>query len=860
MKKLLQSACLLLMATLALQASAHRVTLTELPAPSDVAIDVAKMAHQPQKMSKVENYADQIVVGNVTYGIDKTEGKAVVLGLTDATIKNLVLANEVTFDDVSYPVKEIGNSAFRENGTIETVQLPNQLECVGPYSFLMCRKLKSIALPDACQFVDTCAFQQCVSMTSIDLNQIKKLGVQAFWGDSALTSFTFPETLDSIPSHQLVNCVSLTKVEFNNNHLKTLAGSIFMYCTALTEVKFPETIDVMGAAVCWSCSMLSNVELPTNLTMLPAQTFVSCTSLKTVILPDSYTAIDGSAFFGAGLEYINIENIVEFGGQCFIGCPLLGMPNIVLNDNCTAIPKGVFRQTGIKTFTASPNLVSLGSEAFYECPNLCGVTLNEGLEEIGHLAFVRCPNITYVTIPSTVTVVDGYAFWGSGLQTLVCKATTPPENLTECDYVMDYSVPTLYVPEESIEAYRAAPYWQKFTNIKPLSEAPEEPRIEIITIDGILYRVDLTHGTAILINGAAASGDFVVPNTLTYSPDVVCTVIGIGNGAFDENTNLTSITLNEDLETIGDDAFQYSSIPALHLPAKVQSVGHDFHYKATSLAEITVDENNPYLCAENSLLMSKDKKIVWGFPVANPATELILPEEVEIVKDDAVNRCKNLLTIVINDNCKTIENGAFDNCTSCTSLTMGKGIEYVGEQAFRSFKSITELTLPDNLIEIGRHGFGWCQNLKVLNFNDKLEKIGNIAFNHNDALEVVDLPASVTYIDAYAFNNSNAITEFRCRAMVPPQVITDLWEPQDHYINIPLLVPAGCEEAYANAPVWQKFSVIEALPSTGIDAVETVADATVVGIYTIDGKRLSEMRSGVNIVRMSDGTSRKVIK
>ena len=170
------------------------------------------------------------------------------------------------------------------------------------------------------------------------------------------------------------------------------------------------------------------------------------------------------------------------------------------------------------------------------------------------------------------------------------------------------------------------------------------------------------------------------------------------------------------------------------------------------------------------------------------------------------------------------------------------------------------LTLPENLIEIGRHGFGWCQNLKVLNFNDKLEKIGNIAFYHNDALEVVDLPASVTYIDAYAFNTCDAITEFRCRATVPPQVITDLWEPQDHYINIPLLVPAGCEEAYANAPVWQKFSVIEALPSTGIDAVETAADATVVGIYTIDGKRLSEMSSGVNILRMSDGTSRKVIK
>ena len=847
------------MAALALQASAHRVTLTELPAPSDVAVNVAKMAHQPKMVGKAVNYDNQVVIDNVTYGIDKTEGMAVVLGLTDLTIKNLVLANEVTYDGVAYPVKEIANSAFRENGTIETVQLPNQLEKVGAYSFLMCSKLKSIALPDACEFVDTCAFQQCVSMTNIDLNQVKKLGVQAFWGDSALTSFTFPATLDSIPSHQLTNCVSLTNVEFKNNHLRTLGGNIFMNCSSLAEVKFPETIDDMGTAICWWCSKLSNVELPTNLTMLPTQTFVSCSSLKNVTLPDSYTAIDGSAFFGSGLEYVNIENIVEFGGMCFINCPLTGMPNIVLNENCTVLPSSVFRKTGIKTFTASPNLVTLGEEVFYECDNLTRVTLNEGLEEIGHLVFVRCPNITYVTIPSTVTVVNGYAFWGTGLQTLVCKAITPPENLTEADYVMDYSVPTLYVPEESIDAYKTAPYWQKFTNIKPLSEAPVEPRIEEITVDGIVYELDLNTGTATLINGAAAAGDFVVPNTIVRDR-ATFTVTGIGKGAFDENTNLTSITLNEDLETIGDDAFQYSSIPALHLPAKVQSVGHDFHYKATSLAEITVDENNPYLCAENSLLMSKDKKIVWGYPVANPATELILPEEVEVVKSDAVNRSKNLLTIVINDNCKTIEKEAFDNCTSCTSLTMGKGVEYIGEQAFRSFRGLTELTLPDNLIEIGRHGFGWCQNLKSIKFNEKLEKIGNIAFYHNDALEVVELPASVTYIDAYAFNTCDAITEFRCYATVPPEVITDLWEPQNHYINIPLQVPAGSEEAYANAPIWQKFTTIETLPTTGIDAVETAGDATVVGIYTIDGKRLNEMRSGVNIVRMSDGTSRKIIK
>ncbi len=380
-----------------------------------------------------------------------------------------------------------------------------------------------------------------------------------------------------------------------------------------------------------------------------------------------------------------------------------------------------------------------------------------------------------------------------------------------------------------------------------------------VTIDGAIYELDLINGTAILTDGKATTGDFVVPNVITED-GIDCTVIGIGNGAFDENTNLTSITLNEDLKTIGDDAFQYSSIPSLHLGPNVQSVGHDFHYKATSLAEITVDENNPYLCAENSLLMSKDKKIVWGFPVANPATELILPEEVEIVKDDAINRCKNLLTIVINDNCKIIESYAFDNCTACTSLTMGKNITFVGHMAFRSFKALTELTLPDELLEIDDYGFSFNTNVKSLVVPNKVERIGHGAFNHFDACERFELPASLTNYGPTPFSYCNSLQEMVNHAVEPPLLSDELFNDESLYSTVLLLVPAGSKEAYDNANIWQKFANIEEMPVSSVDGVKTIDNASVVGIYTLDGKRVNELQPGVNIVRMSDGTSRKVIK
>ena len=48
--------------------------------------------------------------------------------------------------------------------------------------------------------------------------------------------------------------------------------------------------------------------------------------------------------------------------------------------------------------------------------------------------------------------------------------------------------------------------------------------------------------------------------------------------------------------------------------------------------------------------------------------------------------------------------------------------------------------------------------------------------------------------------------------------------------------------------------------STAIDGITTDADAEVIGIYDAQGRKLEEMQQGVNIIRMSDGTTKKIIK
>ena len=104
------------------------------------------------------------------------------------------------------------------------------------------------------------------------------------------------------------------------------------------------------------------------------------------------------------------------------------------------------------------------------------------------------------------------------------------------------------------------------------------------------------------------------------------------------------------------------------------------------------------------------------------------------------------------------------------------------------------------------------------------------------------------------------MTELVSHAVNPVELTNDLFNDESKYSTVTLKVPEGALENYVNANIWKKFYNIEEVLVSSVDDIKTVEQATVVGIYTIDGKRVSEMQNGINIVRMSDGTTQKIIK
>ena len=134
----------------------------------------------------------------------------------------------------------------------------------------------------------------------------------------------------------------------------------------------------------------------------------------------------------------------------------------VLSDGAT-ICNYAFEYCGnLQSIIIPDNVTSIGEQSFWECNNLTNVTMSNSITTISSNLFYRCTSLTSVTIPNSVTSIDHNAFDDcSGLISVTVEATTPP---TLANYVFDHTNCLIYVPSQSVEAYKVASNWSTYAS------------------------------------------------------------------------------------------------------------------------------------------------------------------------------------------------------------------------------------------------------------------------------------------------------------------------------------------------------------------------------------------------------------
>ena len=200
---------------------------------------------------------------------------------------------------------------------------------------------------------------------------------------------------------------------------------------------------------------------------------------------------------------------------------------------------------------------------------------------------------------------------------------------------------------------------------------------------------------------------------------------------------------------------------------------------------------------------------------------------------------------------------AFKGCSGLTSLTLPAGITEIGDEAFEYCSGLTSLTLPDGITEIGSSAFFGCSGLTSLTIPDGVTKIGKYAFSNCSYLTSLTIPSSVNSLGDYAFKNCSSLQSVHVSWSTP--ISAGKAFNKADVSKCTLYVPQGTEQDYFLADVWGDFGNIVEYDPTGIDKVTTSTDAKELSRYSVNGQRLATPTKGLNIVKYSDGSVKKVV-
>ena len=336
-------------------------------------------------------------------------------------------------------------------------------------------------------------------------------------------------------------------------------------------------------------------------------------------------------------------------------------------------------------------------------------------------------------------------------------------------------------------------------------------------------------------------------------------VTEIGSSAFEDCRDLTSLTIPSGVTEIGSSAFKgCTDLTSLSLPSGITEIGSSAFEDCRGLTSLTIPSGVTEIGSS-------------AFYGCTGLTSLSLPSGVTEIGSSAFEDCRGLTSLSLPSGITKIGSLTFYGCTGLTSLSLPSGVTEIGSSAFSGCTGLTSLSLPSSITEIDSHAFKGCTGLKDVSFyiNGDFEtyltkdhpciEVGcGIKYYLNDEeITSIVVPSSVTTLGMYAFQRCSNLLSVYVSWSTPISAYKTFSET--NLGKCTLYVPQGTEQDYWLANVWGDFGKIVEYDPTGIDKVTTSTDAKELSRYSVNGQRLSAPAKGLNIVKYSDGSVKKVV-
>ena len=283
------------------------------------------------------------------------------------------------------------------------------------------------------------------------------IGFQAFWGNAGIHQAIMLEGVSGIGSSAFDGCTNLASVTIANG-VTTIDQCAFKSCQALTSITIPESIGTIDDYAFQACTQLTSI---TVLNSSPCEckryAFYECNDNLTIFVPEGSEQSYIEEWHSDCYNYICIEEgnvgenityaIRKDGTAIFSGEGELGQV-----QTTATITKAVLNE----------GITNIGENAFSGFSSLSSITIPASVTIISNGSFSSCTSLASITIPAQVTTILNGAFIScTSLVSVTCNAITPPE-LSKFVFMLCNALQTIYVPEGSVDAYKAADEWSSY--------------------------------------------------------------------------------------------------------------------------------------------------------------------------------------------------------------------------------------------------------------------------------------------------------------------------------------------------------------------------------------------------------------
>lgn len=387
------------------------------------------------------------------------------------------------------------------------------------------------------------------NLQRLDLSGADITSIHGCSGLECLQKVILPESVTEIGANAFNGCVRLYDINLNNI---TTIGKTAFYGSAITSVYLPK-VTTIGTYAFTACFALETVNLPVA-TTIEDYAFKDCFSLSYLTFP-LVTAIGNGAFGLSGyydnignsswkIKELDLSNVTSLGSGAFRSGRTVNqtLEKVILSDELEVLPERCFVGcSGLKEINMPSALKAIGSEALYRTA-IEDLTLPEGVMTIGSdiFGYSEFNSLKTLTLPSTLRNIASDAFADCGhLTDVYLYRIIPPTTAMGFNEEI-----TLHVPAISLLDYKLSDTWNHIDNIvpidgeaNPITNLMIDNSYSLLSAEGFASKVDFD---------LHAGAEFTIGNNATLNIGTFTQTIGT-------NTNATRIYYDENGDYMYDE-------------------------------------------------------------------------------------------------------------------------------------------------------------------------------------------------------------------------------------------------------------------------------------------------------------------